>query len=152
MLRFPYVQLTLRRPVPTLAGMIRHVPVLIVGVAGPSGLTATRFRIDSGADDTILPSSVAAQLGVDLSAAPTAEAESANGAIVRYRCARVTLRISDGIEYCQWDAVVGFVPISRQSGLAGHAGFLNYFDVELLGGLEFTLKPTSQFPGLYGRH
>ena len=74
MLRFPYQRVTLRRPAPTLGGgTVRFLPFLSVGVAGPGGVAAVRFRLDSGADDTILPISVVAHLGLDLTNAPLAE-------------------------------------------------------------------------------
>jgi len=61
---------------------------------------------------------------------------------------RVTLLVSDGIEYSIWDAVVGFIPMNRQYGLAGLAGFLNSFDAAFLGeACEFTLDPNVSFPG-----
>jgi len=154
MLRFPYARTTLRRPAPTLAGAAaRHRPFLLVGVTGPAGAVGRQFRLDSGADDTILPQSFASALGLDLTNAPLAEAESASGAVVQYPCSLVKLRISDGVEYCEWDAVIGFLNVSRQTGLAGLAGFLNYFDVELFGdGHEFTLTPNASFPGQHGTH
>lgn len=152
--RFPYARATLRRPAPTLAGAtVRYRPFLMVGVTGPGGTVGRRFRLDSGADDTVLPLSFASALGLDLTNAPLAEAEAASGTVVQYPCARVTLRISDGVEYCEWDAVIGFLNVPRQTGLAGLAGFLNYFDVELFGdGHEFTLEPNAAFPGQHGTH
>lgn len=154
MLRFPYRKVPLRRPAPTLGGgLVRYLPFLSVGLAGPGGTTALRFRLDSAADDTILPASLAVSLGVDLTNAPIGEAETATGVVTRYPCASVSLRISDGVEYCVWDAVVGFLNVPRQIGLAGLAGFLDYFDTNLFGNAhEFTLEPNAAFPGQHGTH
>lgn len=154
MLRFRYTPVSLHTPSPALGGAsVRHVPLLLVRTTGLVGPVARHFRIDSGADDTILPLSMAAALGLDLTNAPTGEAESAAGTTVRYPIARVTFGISDGVKFCTWDALVGFVNTPRRTGLAGLAGFLNYFDVELFGdGHEFTLAPNAAFPGQHGTH
>ncbi len=154
MLRFLYTPVNLHKPSPALGGVhVRHIPLLLVGVTGHLGPVARHLRLDSGADDTILPLSMATALGLDLTCAPTAEAESASGNVVRYPCTRVTLRISDGVEFCSWDAVVGFVSTPRRTGLAGLAGFLNYFDAEFFGDShEFTLQPNTAFPGQHGTH
>ncbi len=154
MLRFPYTRVNLRRPAPSLSGaVIRYLPFLEVGVEGPSGTIVRRMRLDSGADDTILPVLVASQLGIDLNGAPLGQAEAAGGAIITYPCARVTLRISDGVESCVWDATVGFLSVSRQTGLAGLAGFLDFFDATLHGqGREFTLQPNASFSGQHAAH
>lgn len=63
------------------------------------------------------------------------------------------LRISDNKEWCEWEAVIGFANLPRQTGLAGLAGFLNYFDANLFGNAhEFTLEPNAAFPGQHGTH
>jgi len=150
---FAYQSVVLRHPSPAIQGATRRlIPMIVVSVTGPGRTMPIRFRLDCGADDTILPQSYAAALGIDLTNAPMAVAETVGGAIIRYPCATVTFRLSDGIEWCQWEAIVGFVPGSRQTGLAGLAGFLDYFDVGLLGGREITLTPTANLPGQSGRH
>ena len=66
-------------------------PLIAIRVVGPTGLS--RFHeatLDSGADDTLLPSSVAHDLGIDLSNAPRHEAIAVGGQKVLYRFA--TLR------------------------------------------------------------
>src|SRR5207302_1511358 len=105
MLRFPYLQVPLQRPAVTLGNsLFRHLPFLDVSVEGPLRSRWVRCRIDTGADDTIFPTWLAQQIGIDLSSAPTGDSRSASGAVVQYHCALVTLRISDGIESCSWQA------------------------------------------------
>ena len=93
------------------------------GHPGTRSLTAT---LDSGSDDTLLPAYLATRLGIDLDQAPQGEAGTVGGAPVPYRYATVTLRLSDGSEECQWDAIVGFVAAPECNGdhLGGHASGL----------------------------
>jgi hypothetical protein len=149
MLRIPYIRVTLHRPAPTLGGVLsRDIPVADVGIEGPQGARVLRCRVDSAADDTIFPLSLAQQIGIDLTGAPVGESQTASGITVSYRCAQVTLRVTDGIESCQWVAIVGFLDTPRRTGLLGLSGFLGYFDTTLRGSaLEVLLDPNPAFPG-----
>jgi hypothetical protein len=74
-MRFPYVALPTRRPVYPLGGtLVRHRPLVAVQVRGPSGARSFSATLDSGSDDTLLPTYLAARLGIDLAHAPTGEA------------------------------------------------------------------------------
>lgn len=154
MLYFAYASFRLRSQSPASTGEgVRHLPLLHANVEGPGGKIPFRFRLDTGSDQTILPQALASVLGVDLAAAPLAEAQSASGTVIRYPCAQVILRISDGVEFCTWEAQVGFVDVQRGFGLAGLAGFLDHFNLHLLGhDHEFTLHPNAAFPGQHGTH
>jgi hypothetical protein len=60
----------------------------------------------------------------------------------------VTLRVADGSEACEWDAIVGFIDVPLRWAILGHAGFLQHFDVQLLGDRrEAQLAPNPSFPG-----
>jgi len=64
------------------------------------------------------------------------------------RFAPVTLLLTDGREFCQWDAVVGFSTAPLRWALLGHSAFLDLFDVQLLGARrEAVIIPNSAFPG-----
>ncbi len=154
MLRFPYLPVRLRRPSATLRGAsVRHLPIFSVGVVGPNGLDPIDSRLDSGSDDTIFPLRVAHQIGLDLTGAPVGEAQGVGGTVLGYRCVQVTLRVSDGKETCIWQAVVGFIDAPRRFGLLGVAGFLEYFDSQLLGERqEVLLSPNGTFPGQHTVH
>lgn len=136
-------------PVPSLGGaMLRHRPILPVGVFGPLGLRFFDGCVDCGSDDTIFPLSLARKLGIDLTGAPQGEAHPVGGAIVPYLYAAVTLRVSDGVETCEWQATVGFVDLPLRWALLGHAGFLDFFDTDLRGARrDVCLKPNSLFSG-----
>jgi len=71
--------------------------------------------------------------------------------VVHY--ASVTMLLTDGYESCEWDAIVGFSTVPMRWALLGHAGFLEFFDVELFGARrEVTIKPNSAFAGLHVVH
>jgi len=60
----------------------------------------------------------------------------------------VTLRLSDGLETCEWPATVGFIDLPLRWALLGHAGFLDFFDTELRGARrEVFMTPNGRFPG-----
>src|SRR5690349_5506474 len=108
-MRFSYIALPTNRPVyPLVGAMARHRPLVAIQVQGPSGPRSLTATLDSGSDDTLLPAYLATRLGIDWDQAPQGEAGTVGGAPVPYRNATVTLRLSDGYEECQWDAIVGF--------------------------------------------
>jgi hypothetical protein len=62
--------------------------------------------------------------------------------------APVTLLLSDGYEICEWYAIVGFSASPLRWALLGHSGFLEFFDVQLLGARRETiLTPNTAFAG-----
>lgn len=70
------------------------------------------------------------------------------GLVVPYSYAPVDLRLSDGVDTCEWRALVGFVDLPLRWALLGHAGFLDGFDTDLRGSLrEAFIVPNSAFPG-----
>lgn len=148
---FTYMPLPTRRPVPSLGGaMLRYRPIVPVGVSGPLGLRFVDSCVDCGSDDTIFPLSLARKLGIDLAGAPRGESHPVGGAIVPYLYAAVTLRVSDGVETCEWQATVGFVDLPLRWALLGHAGFLDFFDTDLRGARhEVFLTPSSAFAGTH---
>jgi hypothetical protein len=153
-MRFAYLPVTVRRPVYPLGGStIRHYPVFSVAVGGPSGEWSRDCLVDSAADDTIFPITVARKVGIDLSNAPVGEARQVGGVILSYRYAQVTLRISDGLETCEWPAIVGFLDQPMRWALLGQTGFFQFLDVHLRGGRrEVILTPDVAFPGQHIVH
>jgi hypothetical protein len=96
---------------------------------------------------------VAARLGLNLAAAPAGKTRAVGGLIVPVYYAPVTLMLSDGSETCTWDTVVGFSTVTMRWALLGHAGFLEYFDVHLLGDRhEVHVVPNTAFPGKHVIH
>jgi hypothetical protein len=151
---FPYLPLPTTGPVFSLGGAaVRHRPVLPVRVFGPLGSRLYDGCLDCASDDTIFPLSLATKLGIDVSGAPQGEAHSVGGAVIPYSYVTVTLRLSDGVATCEWQAIVGFVALPLRWALLGHAGFLDFFDTELRGGRrEIVMTPNNLFPGTHASH
>ena len=66
---------------------------------------------------------------------------------------RCRLRLCDGYEECEWDAIVGFVAAPMRWAILGQAGALQYFDLQLLGSRrEALIAPNATFPGRHVIH
>ena len=66
-----------------------------------------------------------------------------------HHSAPVRLRLSDGYEECEWDAIVGFVAAPMGWAILGHAGVLQYFDLQFLGlRRETLLNPNASYFGV----
>jgi len=105
-------------------------------------------NLDCGSDDTIFPAYLAPHLGIDLTNAPEGEAGAIGGIPILYRYALVTIRVTDGYEECVWDGIAGFIATPLRWAVLGHAGMLQFFDVQLLGERrEVILTPNPSFPG-----
>jgi hypothetical protein len=79
-LRFPYVRFKMKAPVQSLGGQWERPKALaLVSLVGPAGTIARRGLLDTGADDTVFPERWAAQVGFDLTSAPSGEAAGVGG-------------------------------------------------------------------------
>lgn len=148
-LSFRYKPVSRPQPVFALGGRFSRprplIPVTLI-VRGRTHLTMG--LLDSGADDTVFPDSVAATLGIDLSAATGGTAEGIGGLPVPLRYVNLTLRIADNNERREWPAVVAFAPLPNQLPLLGFAGFLQYFTACFHGDLKFVeLTTNALYPG-----
>ena len=148
-MRFPYLPLPTRGPVASLGGaQIRYRPIVAVRLFGPQGSRLFDGCLDCASDDTIFPRFLARSLGIDLTGAVPGEARPVSGVVIPYLLTLVSLRVTDGLEQCDWQAIVGFADLPLRWALLGHASFLDFFDSELLGAKrEAVLNPNARFPG-----
>jgi predicted aspartyl protease len=115
---------------------------------GPGGTIIRDALVDTGADDTVLEEVEAARLGIDLSAAAIYSAGGIGDSAYAVRYAQVTVRLTDGVEYREWPACVGFTPARLKRPLLGFAGFLQFFTATFHGDreqVELTVNPL--YPG-----
>jgi len=118
-----------------------------VTVVGPSDSRLREGLLDTGADDTVFPEHLAPLIGVDLSNAAIGQSTTANNAQIVVRYAQVTLRLTDGKEWREWPAWVGFSP-AIQRPLFGFAGFLQFFTATFHGDREqVELTVNTLYPG-----
>jgi hypothetical protein len=148
-MRFPYQLLKTRQPVFTLGGRSRRPrPVVAITVIGPTGTYVTDGWLDTAADDTVFPETIASVIGVNLGTAALGQAEGVGLAPVTVRFAQVTLRISQGSERREWRAWVGFTSARLRRPLLGFAGFLQFFTAVFHGDREEAeLTVNSLYPG-----
>jgi len=92
---------------------------------------------------------VARIAGVDRSTAPTGSATGVGtGGAVTLLYAEVTLRLTDGVEFREWPARVGFTSYPLRRALRGYAGALQFFDVTFRGERELIeIDINSKYPG-----
>jgi len=148
-LRFKYRGIRSPQPIPSLGGkLLRPRPIVTVTLIGPSNSVVDRALLDTGADDTVFPERVAGLLGVDLTNAPmrTLTGIAQTGHVVRY--AQIQLRLTDGVEFRDWPAWVGFTDAPLRFPALGFAGCLQFFSACFHGDLEeVELTVNSYYPG-----
>src|SRR5207253_7710425 len=99
-------------------------------------------------DDTIFSNSLAAQIGLDLTNAPSGTGSAIGMAMVPVQYAQVRLRLTDGIEQREWSAWVGFTPVGLPYPMLGFAGCLQFFTSTFHGDREeVELSPNSLYTG-----
>src|SRR5215207_4281793 len=114
----------------------RPRPVVSVGVFGPTNSWVGPALLDTGSDDTVFTEAIAASIGIDLTNAPTATASGVGMVVSSIRYAEVRLRLTDGVEFREWPARVGFTPAPIKRALLGFAGFFQFFTATFDGDRE----------------
>ena len=148
-MKFAYMGLSVSQPTPAMRGATARLrPIVPIHILAPRTLSPIDACIDCAADDTVFPSHVAARLGIDPVTSPQGQIRLIGGTVINVNYAAVTLLLSDGFETCEWDTIVGFATVPMRWALLGHAGFLEFFDVQLLGARrEAIIVPNTSFTG-----
>src|SRR5262249_55468188 len=122
-------------------------------VIGPQSSAVVKAFLDTGADDTVFHEDTARLIGIDLAHAPTGTIFGVGlqkPVVLRY--AQVTLRLTDGIEFREWPARVGFTSVPLRRALLGFAGVLQFFYSLFDGDLEQAeLTVNAKYPGQRSR-
>ncbi|MFO0929195.1 MAG: aspartyl protease family protein [Gemmataceae bacterium] len=147
---FPYRPGRSPRPVISLGGRtVRPRPLVDVTLLGPSGSKVVMALLDTGADDSVFPERVAMSIGIDPSTVPhhTMAGVGSPPQVIAY--APVTLRLTDGNEFREWPAIVGFTAARMTHPLLGFAGCLQFFDALFCGEREeVELAVNNLYPGI----
>jgi hypothetical protein len=146
MLTFPIRRFRLRTVLPYPRGpMYCPRPAVPLKVIGPSGSTQRVAMVDSGADSSVFPTSIAILLEVDLAKAYLGSAVGVGTGSVGVRYARVILELDDGQSSCRWRTYVGFAPVRH--ALFGVIGGLEYFKSTFdYAAQELALLPQANLP------
>lgn len=147
-LRFSYTPVAMARPLWSLQGRCdRPRPLLLVSLIGPTGTDVDEALLDTGSDDTVFPEDVAHAIGIDLTPAPIGVLSGVGSAAGIARYAEVEFRLTDGREFCQWPARIGFTATPLKRPLLGFAGFLQFFRAVFDGEREeVELTTTGSYP------
>ena len=149
-MRFRYTLLRTRVPVVPLGGRReRPRPIATVTLVGPVSSFPIPGRVDTPlADDTVFPESWASRTGIDLTNAAQGTSSGVGQTPVPVKYAQVTLRMTDGVEFREWPAWVGFTPVLSNYALLGFAGCLQFFTATFHGDLELVdLAVNTLYPG-----
>ena len=115
---------------------VRPRPLIAVTIVGPTGSSMREAILDTASDDTVFPASLAAQIGVDLTHAPTGRGSGVGLVAIPLRYAQVRLRIATNQEQREWEAWVSFTSGSLRRPILGFAGFLQFFTATFHGDRE----------------
>ena len=144
-MRFRYKLISVGHAVVSLGGRwVRSRPIIAVSLTGPGGTYAADGLLDSAADDTVFPEKALAPLGLDLTNAPRGVASGVGMVPLSVRYAQVMIHVTDGKERREWTAWVGFAPPPFKRPLLGFAGFLQFFQADFHGDLEFVELQVNQ--------
>jgi hypothetical protein len=137
------------RPVFTLGGrQQRPRPLVDVTLVGPVTTLVRAALLDTGADDTVFPDTDARNAGIDLSNAPRYTVAGVGGPPYVIAYAQITLRLTDGKEFREWPAWVGFTSAQMVHPLLGFAGCLQFFEALFHGEREeVELTVNGLYPG-----
>jgi hypothetical protein len=104
--------------------------------------------VDTGADTTILPRSIADDLGIALSTGAVPHLTSFGGHQMEVSLGEVQLKIEDGTNTVRWTTRVHFFEFGstdQETIVLGHTGFLEYFTATFDGANQMlTLQPNNK--------
>ncbi len=148
-MRFRYKLIQTGRFIHSLGGRtVRPRPLVPFTLIGSGGTLVRKALLDTGADDTVFPEYWAALVGLDLTNAPSGSGSVPGMTTVPLRYADVLLRLTDGREYREWPATVGFTPALLVYPLLGFAGCLQFFTSLFRGDREeVELTVNALYPG-----
>jgi len=125
-------------------------PVIQVRISGPKSEAICDALVDTGADETLLPLSLAEVLEIELDHEFTSQAAGISGDTLTIRYGDITFSIEDGEENVTWRTTVGFVDFPKSDEeviVLGHGGCLDYFTSNFDGErAELELLPNSLLP------
>ena len=148
-MKFPY------QPLIWFDGLTRSFddvmrPEIELTVHGPSASVSYSALVDTGADQVVLPCSLARRLGVTLDPSRTRPAKVFGGSCLAFQSGKVELEVGPTGQSVRWATTVCFLDFDSQEDevlILGHAGFLDYFTASFDGEqAELTLRPNDRVP------
>lgn len=124
-------------------------PEIRFRIHGPNGAGDFLALVDTGADNTILPESIAQDLGIPLTPSIGPSATAFGGQSIALSHADVDIELVHPNARLRWAARVSFVSdeANEETLILGHQGFLEYFTAEFVGDeCVLDLQPNSYLP------
>lgn len=123
-----------------------HRPIVPILVRGPRDSLLVRPLLDSGADFTLFPLSVAAATGIDLDINRAGSVGGIEGGSLVTYPGDVELELSDGTQSYRWTTTVRFADGNNM--VLGHLGCLEFFTVTLDHyQRDVLIEPNAIYPG-----
>jgi hypothetical protein len=137
-------------PSPTISEGVVYRPEVVLRVAGKNSDLYLAALVDTGADETILPLSVAAEIGVDLDTDRMSLAGGVSGQHIELVPGKVELELLGTPDRYRWSSVISFARFDSpddECAILGHAGALQYFTATFDGKRHRgSLVPNRTFP------
>lgn len=150
-MKFWYTPVEIRSP-DTNEKSTQLRPVIPLLVHGDDEATLCSALVDTGADNTFLPQSVADALNISLTPCEGPSPVAFGGGRVETFFSDVMLQISDGEEDCAWQARVLFFDAELTGDelvVLGQQGFLEHFRATFDGeAATLELKPGESLPAV----
>lgn len=138
---------------PSLRGRWVRVyrPIIPITITGLTNAKRVRGLVDTGSDDTLLPRSLADDLGVETDESLEIKVTNISESPVAIVHGDVELNIQSGTESYSWSTQVGFIDyqdVENEMVILGHKGCLEFFQLFFDGPKkELEIKPGATFPG-----
>lgn len=130
-------------------------PELDLKLIGPKGSAVFIGLVDTGADQTILPTFIAHRLGIELGPHEGPIATAFGGQRLDLLDGAAVLEIRSGGEILAWTAPLCFFDYSEEDEstvVLGYVGFLEFFTATFDGdALELTLEPNRYLPRVHAQ-
>jgi hypothetical protein len=127
-------------------------PEITIRAIGPVRSEQYRALVDTGADTSVFPKSVADDLGVTLIHGAGPEVETFDGKRLPTLFGDLTLELTDGDVIWRWPVRMQFFDFGikdRESLVLGHSRFLDFFTAAFDSmNAELTLEQNSDFPSV----
>jgi hypothetical protein len=148
-MKFPYSAFLSEAP-DTGEEIIIFRPEVPLRLRGASGQAVFMALVDTGADNTIFPMSIARDLGIETQKAKGRGAVAFGGQEIPLSFADIDLQISDDKSALRWIGRVYFSDFGgdrEETLIVGHEGFLDFFTASFDGEqTTLTLHPNKELP------
>lgn len=138
-------------PTPTSPRGEVYRPQVVLRLSGPAGDLFLLALVDTGADETIVPYSVADQIGIQVDDQRRNRAGGITGQHLELLAGQVELEIIGSDQSFRWSGPVSFAKFESpddECAILGHVGTLRYFTATFDGERQQgTLTPNRIFPG-----